>query len=117
MIRPGISACTDREIVSPAMLTPESRDLLRSVYDDLLQPDPYPETASIDDQDAWIRREEAESALAGLISTALAPGRVDKPTLNETRVLVERGGTRADPARVAVALRVLARATESRGVL
>lgn len=65
------------------MLTPESRELLQSVYDDLLQPDPYPETASDDDQDAWMDREEAESALAGLISTALAPGRVDKQALQE----------------------------------
>jgi hypothetical protein len=93
------------------MLTPESRDLLQSLYDDLLQYDPYPETASIDDQDAWMRREEAESALAGLIDTALAPGRVDKPRLNKTRVLVEKGGTRADHAAVAAVLRVLAQAT------
>jgi hypothetical protein len=92
------------------MLTPESRELLQSVYEDLSQPDPYPETASGADQDAWIDREEAESALAGLISTALAPGRVDKQTLNETRALVEKGGTRADAARVAAALRVLAQA-------
>jgi hypothetical protein len=90
------------------MLTPEARDLLRSVYDDLAQKNPYPDTASIDEQDAWIRREEAESSLAGLISTALAPGRVDKQTLNETRALVEKSGTRSDPARVAAALRVLA---------
>ena len=93
------------------MLTPESRDLLQSVYDDLLQDDPYPETASIDDQDAWMRREEAESALAGLINTALAPGRVDKQMLNETRALVEKAGARADPAAVAAVLRVLAQAT------
>jgi hypothetical protein len=68
------------------MLTPESRDLLQSVYDDLAQYNPYPETASIDDQDAWMRREGGESALAGLIATALAPGRVDRQTLNETRL-------------------------------
>ena len=94
-----------------AMLTPESRHLLQSVGDDLSQPDPYPEAASIGDQDVWIRREEAESALAGLIVTALAHGRVDKQTLDETRALVEKGGTRSDPARVAAALRILARAT------
>jgi hypothetical protein len=93
------------------MLTPESRDLLQSVYDDLSQYDPYPETASIDDQDAWVRRDEAESALAGLIKTALAPGRVDKQALNETRALVEKSGTRADPARLAAVLRVLDEAT------
>ena len=93
------------------MLTPESRDLLQAVYEDLSQYDPYPETASIDDQDAWMRREEAESALAGLIKTALAPGRVDKQTLNETRALVEKEGTRVDPAQVAAVLRVLAKAT------
>jgi hypothetical protein len=93
------------------MLTPKSRDLLQSVYDPLLQPDPYPETANVDDQDAWIRREEAESALAGLINTALAPGRVDKQALNETRALVEKGGTRADPTQVAAVLNVLAQAT------
>ena len=93
------------------MLTPESRDLLQSVYDDLSQPDPYPESASDDDQDAWIRREEAESALAGLISTALAPGRVDKQALHETRALVAKGGTRADPARVAAVLHVLTQVT------
>ena len=93
------------------MLTPESRDLLRSVYHDLSQYDPYPETASIDDQDAWMRREEAESALAGLINTALAPGRVDKQMLNETCALVEKGGTRADQRRVAAVLRVLAQLT------
>jgi hypothetical protein len=92
------------------MLTPESRDLLASVGHDLSQPDPYPEAASIDEQDVWIRREEAESALAGLIGTALAFGRVDKQILNETRALVEKGGTRSDPARVAAALRVLAQA-------
>jgi len=93
------------------MLTPEARDLLRSVNDDLSQYDPYPETAGIADQDAWIRREEAESSLAGLINTALAPGRVDKQMLNETRVLVEEGGTRADSAAVAAVLSVLAEAT------
>jgi hypothetical protein len=93
------------------MLTPEARQLLQSVYDDLLQSDPYPESASIEDQDAWVRREEAESALAGLINTALAPGRVDKQMLNETRVLVEKGGTRADSAAVTAVLRVLAQAT------
>jgi hypothetical protein len=92
------------------MLTPKSRDLLQSVGNDLSQPDPYPEAASIDDQDVWIRREEAESALAGLIGTALTLGRVDKQTLNEARALVERGGTRSDPARVAAVLRVLAQA-------
>ncbi|WP_324276874.1 hypothetical protein [Blastococcus brunescens] len=81
------------------------------MYDDLSQYDPYPESASIEDQDAWMRREEAESALAGLINTALAPGRVDKEMLNETRALVERGGTRPDPAAVAAVLRVLDQAT------
>ena len=93
------------------MLTPEARELLQSVYDDLSQYDPYPETASIEDQDAWIRREEAESSLAGLISTALAPGRVDRQMLNEARALVQKGGTRADPAAVAAVLDVLAEAT------
>ena len=93
------------------MLTPESRDLLQSVYDDLTQNNPYPETASIDDQDAWMRREEGESALAGLINTALAPGRVDRQTLSQTRALVEREGTRADPAQVAAVLNVLAQLT------
>ncbi len=93
------------------MLTPGLRDLLQAVYEDLSQYDPYPETASIDDQDAWMRREEAGSALAGLINTALAPGRVDKQTLDETRALVEKGGTRADPAQVAAVLHVLAQAT------
>ena len=93
------------------MLTPDARQLLQSVYDDLSQYDPYPGTASIGDQDAWVRREEAESALAGLINTALALGRVDTQMLNETRVLVEKGGTRADPAAVAAVLRVLAQAT------
>ncbi|HEX2072206.1 MAG TPA: hypothetical protein VHF92_00360 [Geodermatophilus sp.] len=81
------------------------------MYDDLSQQDPYPETASVDDQEAWMRREEAESALAGLISAGLALGRVDKQALNETRALVEKGGTRADEARVAAALRLLAQAT------
>lgn len=95
------------------MLTPESRVLLQSVYDDLSHHDPYPEIASVDDQDAWMRREAAESELAGLIKTALAPGRVDQQSLNEARVLVERDGTRADPATVATALRVLARATST----
>jgi hypothetical protein len=75
------------------------------------QPDPYPGTASDDARDAWMDREEAESALAGLIRTALAPGRVDKQALDETRALVEKGGTRSDAARVAAALRVLAQAT------
>lgn len=83
------------------MPTPESRDLLQPMYDDLSQPDPYPETSSVDDEFAWIRRYEAESSLAGLINTALAPGRVDKQALNETRALVEKVGTRADPAGVA----------------
>ena len=92
------------------MLTPEARELLQSVYDDLSQYDPYPETASIEDQDAWIRREEAESSLAGLINTALAPGRVDRQMLKEARALVQKGGTRADPAAVAAVLDVLAEA-------
>ncbi len=93
------------------MLTPESRDLLQSVYDDLAQHNPYPQTASIDDQDSWMRREGAESALAGLINTALAPGRVDKQTLTETRALVNKEGTRAAPAQVAAVLHVLAQLT------
>ncbi len=93
------------------MLTPEARDLLQAVYEDLSQYDPYPNTASIDDQDAWMRREEAEFALAGLINIALAPGRVDKQTLNETRALVEKEGTRVDPAQVAAVPHVLAQAT------
>jgi len=93
------------------MLTPESRELLQSVYEDLSQPDPYPETAGFDEQEAWIQREEAESSLAGLISTALAPGRVDKQALNETRALLEKGGTPAKPERVALALRFLTEAT------
>ena len=93
------------------MLTPESRNLLQSVYNDLSQYNPYPDTASIDDQDAWMRRAEAESALAGLINTALAPGRIDRQTLKETRTLVEREGTRADQAQVAAVLDVLAQST------
>lgn len=97
------------------MPTPGARDLLRSVYDDLARPNPYPATASTDEQDAWMRREEAESALAGLIGTALAPGRVDSQRLNETRALVERSGTRSDSARTAAALRVLAQAIEVGG--
>ncbi len=93
------------------MLTPESRDLLESLYDHLSQHNPYPRTASLDNEDAWMRHEEAESALAGLISTALGSGRVDESTLNEARALVEKGGTRADPAQVTAALRVLAQVT------
>jgi hypothetical protein len=84
---------------SARQLTADPRNLLQAVCEDLSQYDPYPETAGIDDQDAWMRREEAESASAGLINTALAPGRVDKRSLNETRALVERGGTRADQHR------------------
>lgn len=90
------------------MLTPQSRDLLQRVVDDLSQSDPYPEAAGIDDQDGWIGREEAESALAGLIVTALALGRVDRQILDEARALVRKGGTRSDAARVAAAFRVLA---------
>ncbi len=58
-----------------------------------------------------MRRGEAESALAGLINTRLALGRVDRRALDETRALVEESGTRADAAKVAAALRVLAQAT------
>lgn len=93
------------------MLTPETRQLLQSVYDDLSQFDPYPETARVDDRDAWIRRGEAESSLAGLINTALAPGHVDKQMLNATRALVQQAGTRADPAAVAAALDLVAAVT------
>jgi hypothetical protein len=79
------------------------------LYDVLSQPDPGPVTASVVDQDAWADREEAESAVAGLISTALAPGRVAERMLRETRALIEKGGTRADPEMVAAALHILAR--------
>lgn len=93
-----------------AMLTPESRDLLQFVAEELSQPDPYPDAAGIDDQEDWTDREEAESALAGLIATALAGGRVDRQILDEAHALVRIGGTRSDPARVAAAFRVLAQA-------
>jgi hypothetical protein len=94
-----------------AMLTPHSRELLKSVYDDLSQPISYPGTVSDAEQAAWIDRQEAESALAGLISTALAGGRVDVQALRETRACVERSGARSDAGRVAAVLRVPSQAT------
>ena len=69
------------------MVTREERDLLQSVLDDLPQRDTYPRTASRDEQDAWMGREEAESALAGLISTVLVGGQVDKQAVDKARAL------------------------------
>lgn len=89
------------------MLTPHARELLESVYEDLSELASYPGTASDAEQAVWINRQEAESALAGLISTALATGRVDGQARRESCALVERSGTRTDAVRVAAAFRVL----------
>jgi len=93
------------------MVTREERNLLQSVLGDLSQPDPYPQTASPDEHDAWMGREEAESALAGLISTVLADGRVDETGLDKARVLAGLSETRAGTDRSEAALSVLTRWT------
>ena len=90
------------------MVTWEERDLLQSVLDDLSQRDTYPQTASRDEQDAWMGREEAESALAGLISTVLVGGQVDKQALDKARALAGLFETRAGTDRTEAALSVLA---------
>jgi hypothetical protein len=90
------------------MVTREGPDLLQSVLDDLSQPDPYPQTASLDEQDAWMGRGEAESALAGLISTVLAGGRVDNQALDKARALAGLFETRVGTDRTETALSVLA---------
>ncbi len=93
------------------MVTREERDLLQSILDYLSPPDPYSQTASLDEQDAWMGQEEAESALAGLISTVLAGGRVDKQALYKARALAGLFETRAGTDRTEAALSVLAQWT------
>jgi len=92
------------------VLTADEGELLARVLGILSESDAHPVGSSAAEQDAWMGREEAESALAGRISTALAHGRTDRQQLSEARALVNRWGTRADAHDVRVALYVLGNA-------
>ena len=88
----------------------DARTLLRSVLDDLRRPETFPERADAATQDAWADRMEAEAELAGLITTALAPGRIDRQTLVHAQALIKEAGTQVDAERLAAALQVLGQA-------
>ncbi len=89
------------------VMADDSRALLRSVLDGLGQLDPFPDGSDAVAEDAWVDRVEAEADLAGLIATALAPGRVDRQALASARSMIGKAGSRVDDARLANAFRIL----------
>ncbi|MBB3677957.1 hypothetical protein [Modestobacter versicolor] len=86
---------------------PETADLLRQLYHDLRQPNPFPEQASEAEQDVWIAQAEADSWLAGLLSRATAHGRVTREEVEEGRALSTAAGSCLGGERVAAAYELL----------
>ena len=89
------------------MVGPEERAVLEEALADLSAQNPWPADADIETQDVWIAREDAESGLAGIISTVLNEGRADLAELGRVRALFIHYGSRLPPDRLARVMEIL----------
>lgn len=78
------------------MVTSADNAALRAVESRLNRRTEFPALLSTEEQDEWMEREEVDSALAGLLNTALNGGRLDPQEVKEVRDTLVRVGTNQD---------------------
>lgn len=84
------------------------RDAAQRMDEVLPTPDPWPDGASMAEEDRWMLRAELAAMVMGMAQSALAGARPDVPALREAETLQTRFLAVGDPSEAAAIAGVLA---------